>query len=224
MNKALLTGIAITLALAACSADSYDTGDGRYSYLRADFVEAHTLSDGTVDRVLTDNGQSLTLSAPAAAAWSTDRDTTCRALLYYNYEDDTTLPVSAISISAVPVCRPHDMPADSVKTDPVTLQSVWTAQTGRWINLSLDIKVGTVDDDATLQTVGIARTGIRTNADGTRTALLTFYHDQGDVPQYYSSRYYLSIPTDSVRADSAQLTVSTYDGLRTLTVPARSVK
>lgn len=220
MNKALNTGIALLLTLAACSTDNYETGDGRYSYLRADFVEAHTTQDGTVDRVLTDDGHTLTLTPAIAATWTAERDSDYRALLYYNYSGDEATQAQPISVSKVPVCRPHTMPADSVKTDPVSLQSIWTAKNQRWINLSLDLKVGTVGDNAIMQTIGVAQTGTRHNTDGTTTTLLTLYHDQGTVPEYYSTRYYLSIPADSVRADSAQISVSTYDGLRTLTVPA----
>ena len=57
-----------------------------------------------------------------------------------------------------------------------------------------------------------------THPDGTVTALLHFYHNQADIPQYYSNKYYLSVLCDKMTCDSIRLTVNTYDGevVRTL--------
>jgi len=44
------------LMMSACSHDSYESGDGRDSYLRADFVEAHTASAHEISSAVTDEG------------------------------------------------------------------------------------------------------------------------------------------------------------------------
>lgn len=65
-------GLALTtLLFAACTADNYDTGDGKYSYLRADFVEAHTVASGKIDYAITDDGDSVSLNPVVSASWAT---------------------------------------------------------------------------------------------------------------------------------------------------------
>ena len=48
--------------LTACETDSYRTGDGALSAMRAEFVEAHTDADARVMAVETDGGERLTLT------------------------------------------------------------------------------------------------------------------------------------------------------------------
>ena len=74
--------------LLSCTTDAYDKGEGEYSQLRADFVEAHVGSDKRVDYVLTDDGDSLRTNPPFTVSWITKRQTPlCRALFYYNLQD-----------------------------------------------------------------------------------------------------------------------------------------
>ena len=49
------------IAATACETDSYDTGTGKYSYTRADFVEAHTDGKCVIKGVETDDGIRLSL-------------------------------------------------------------------------------------------------------------------------------------------------------------------
>lgn len=62
------TLIAAACLAAACQSDGYETGDGRYSYLRADLVEARTAEAGTITAATTDDGERLTLSTPSPQA------------------------------------------------------------------------------------------------------------------------------------------------------------
>ena len=60
-------GLVLTSILfVACTRETYDSGDGKYSYLRSDFVEAHTNADLKIDYVLTDDGDSLSMPTPFA--------------------------------------------------------------------------------------------------------------------------------------------------------------
>ena len=42
--------------LAACTSHDYDTGDGKLSYMRADFALAHSNAVGSIDYIDTDEG------------------------------------------------------------------------------------------------------------------------------------------------------------------------
>ena len=73
--------------LSSCTEDNEDKGDGEYSYLRADFVEAHVGEDKRVDYVLTDDGDSLRTNPPFSVSWITTADTVYRAIFYYNLKE-----------------------------------------------------------------------------------------------------------------------------------------
>lgn len=198
-------------ALGACTTDSYDTGTGELSLMRADFVEAHSTEGNVVDYVVTDDGDRLSLSPRPSAEWIEKADTIYRAVMYYNRKGSGE--AEPIVLSPVPVLVP--VPAekhDSISTDPVRFESMWTSADGKYINMGIYLKVGKVDGDAELHTIGIIDDGAVFNPDGTKTARLRLYHDQGDVPEYYSSKYYVSIPCGRIAADSVIVTVNTYDG------------
>lgn len=209
MRKGLLA--MATVLLAACATDSYDSGTGKFSLTQADFVEAHTTSDNAVDYVLTDNGEKLTLTQRKTAAWIDTADTLYRAILYYNKVSNTE--AEPVSLSRLPVLSP--VIADSIgerHTDPVKFESMWISNNGRYINIGFYMKNGTTDAEPGQHTVGMMYEGERDNADGTRTVRLRLYHDQGDVPEYYSSKYYVSIACSGIDADSVSIAINTYDG------------
>ena len=56
---------------------------------------------------------------------------------------------------------------------------------------------------------------ILTNPDGTSTSYLRLYHDQGGVPDYYSTQVYASLITSEILADSACISINTYKGIVT---------
>ena len=197
--------------LSACQTDSYETGTGAYSLTRADFVEAHANAAKAIDYVLTDDGDSLVLTKLHEAKWVQTPDTAYRAVLYYNQVDDNR--VDLVTIGQV-----YSLPPRAVwkykeqKTDPVKFESAWKSRSGRYVNLGLYFMVGYVDEEVEGQTIGMMCDTIMTETDGSRTAHLRLYHDQGDIPQYFSNKTYISIPVDSVAADSAVVSVATYDG------------
>lgn len=206
--------------LAACEHDAYDKGEGMYSLMQADFVTAYTSADKSIASVLTDDGTRLCLSAPVTPSWATVADTAYRAVLYYNKVEETT--AQTVSLSLVPTLIPRpDSVFKEKKTDPVTLESVWRSKNGRYLNMAIYLKVGHTDEDSLTQTVALMAEDTLTGDDQKRTLVLRFYHDQGGVPEYYSQKYYLSIPTDSLTADSIRLTVNTYEGETTKTLRVR---
>ncbi|MGN0281126.1 MAG: hypothetical protein ACI4B3_02360 [Prevotella sp.] len=219
----LIIYIAATIFLVACEADSYDKGEGTYSYLQADFVEAHTNRDKKVDYAITDNGDSLTLSEPISTPWSNTADSTYRVAMYYNKVDndkiDAVMFEQMINMSITPIDSITEM-----KTDPVGLEAAWTDKRKRYINLTITLKVGTVTSNSLKHHITLIPDSIHTFTDSKkRTLHLTLYHDKGDIPEYYSQKYYFSLPTSYLKvldSDSVAIHINTTaNGMKTYTMP-----
>ena len=198
----------------ACEQDVYDKGDTEYSYMRADFVEAVVGSDKQVTYVLTDDDERLPLTAAYSAKWIERPDTTYRAVLYYNYKKQQAEVLNLARVTTVSV-KPLHQYEKGVKTDPLGLESVWLSSNKKYLNLSVIIKTGSIDEKAEKQTLGMVGDTIMVDDNNLRTYQLRLYHSQGDVPQYYSQRVYFSIPVSGLEVDSLQLSVNTYDGIVT---------
>lgn len=203
----------VLLLMTACTSDSYDSGDGRYSYLRADFVRAHTVVSGEFDYALTDNGDSLLLSPHATAAWATRADSLYRALLYYNKVNDEAAPVA---LTQVPVISPvQTARPDTLHTDPLVFGSAWVDKGGRYLNVGYAVKTGRADNaDSQYQTLGIRKDTTFVDEEGVTHVRFTLLHHQNGVPEYYSTRGYLSIPlADEPHPSVFSLSVNTYGGM-----------
>lgn len=216
----------LAMMLAACGTDTYDTGDGALSGMRADFVEARTDAYANMVSIETDDGAQLRLAPPVAAEWASKPDTVYRALFYYNPGDDGQGAATAEPLAVQQVLVPEITDADDVeggvKTDPVTLETAWMSRNGKYINLGLLVKAGTADGKQDPQTVGIVYEGTEQRADGTKLISLRLYHDQAGVPEYYSVGTYVSIaiprlPGQLSAGDEVSIGVETYDGTVTRT-------
>ena len=216
----LLSLFTLLCSLLSCTQDLYEKGDSEYSYMRADFGEAMVNGDKQVSRVVTDDDDVLTLTTPYTASWIQRPDTTYRAVMYYNKVGNGAEP---LSISHVTTLTPHrdSLAVRKWNPDPVGLETAWVGRNHRYLNIGLVLKMGATDKEATPQSVGMLHGGVTINADSTRTADLLFYHQQGDVPEYYSQRAYLSVPLSGVVADSVRLNVVTYDGRFVRTYPLK---
>ena len=204
--KKLLTALA-GLLLVACNTDNYDSGDGDLSYLRADFVEAHTSAPMTIDRAVNDEGTDIFLATPLKAQWATKADTTYRALLYYNNVKNAAEPLSVAQVFVLTPKKAEDIEGGA-KTDPVVFDSAWLSENKRYINLGLQLKTGKSDDQDAIQTIGIVR-----DDDRDDVLSFTFVHNQGNIPEYYSSRIYVSIAVDAaMHGKTVVLHVNSYDG------------
>ena len=202
----------------SCTQDNYDKGEGEYSLMRADFVEAHVGSDKRIDYIVTDDGDSLATEPRFTTRSIETADTTYRVILYYNkVKNDAGHDVAkAKGMSIVPTLSAHSSSQTlhhlSPKTDPVKFESIWTARNLRYVNVSILLMTGTPDDDDAMQSISLINEGIRDNADGSHTARYRLGHDQGGVPEYYSQQCYFSIPVRNIKADSLRLVLQTYDG------------
>ena len=203
----------------SCTQDGYDKGEGQYSYLRGDFVEAYIGADKNMVSLMTDEGETLPLSQPYTAKWITRSDTVYRCMLYYNKVRDSKGQdmAEAISVGEVPcpVIIPLSKLEVEMKTDPVKFESAWMSKTGKYINLSFALKTGTTEDEEAIHSLRVVQDTILTNPDGTSTSYLRLYHDQGGVPDYYSTQVYASLITSEILADSACISINTYKGIIT---------
>ena len=212
-------GLALTvIVLVACNRNTYDSGDGNYSYLCADFVEAHTNNDLKADYVIIDEGDTLSMSNPFTNKNFKVRDSLYRGALYYNREsdDNDNVKISPVSYSPIPVIRvvPNN---DSLRYDPMDFESMWCSKTGKYLNVSLIFKTGQVNGSEGMHAVYLTKDSNIATFNGRRRLHLTFSHNQNGVPEYYTARQYVSIPlkqfaTELHSGDSIAVSVKTYDG------------
>ena len=195
--------IVSTFLIISCSQDVYDKGEGKYSLLRGDFAEAVVNSNQQVTKIVTDDGDELSLTAPYTAKWVSKADTTYRCMLYYNKVENQA---EVVSMGQVPCA------SITLLTDPVKFESTWMSKTGKYLNLSLQLKTGVTDDSTAAQSLAIISDTLVKHADGKQIRHLILYHDQGNVPEYYSTKVYLSIPTNRIDADSVRISINSYDG------------
>ena len=205
------------LLICSCTQDAYDKGEGEYSLLRADFVEAHTNGQKQVDYVVTDDGERLPVSETFTTKWITKADTLYRCVFYYNKVEQGkgTYAAEVVSVGQVPcpVVTPLSELSKPMKTDPVRFESAWISKTGKYLNLSLILMTGTTEVEDAIHTLRVLQDTIIANPDGSSTSHILLYHDQGGVPEYYSTPLYASIITSQIPADSVRITINTYKGI-----------
>ena len=202
--------------LTSCTQDAYEKGEGKYSLMRADFVEAHANGQKQIDYILTDDGDQFSITKAFTVKWVTTADSTYRCILYYNKVEEgvgkyTAEPISVGQVPCPKIILLSELDKE-MKTDPVKFESAWMSKTGKYLNLSLYLMTGTTDDEDVSQTLHVIQDTIMTNPDGTRTSYLRLYHDQAGVPEYYSSQVYASILTSQFDADSVRISINTYKG------------
>lgn len=200
-----------------CTQDAYEKGEGRYSLMRADFVEAHADGQKKIYQITTDDGDVLSASKPFSAKLVTTPDSIYRCILYYNKVSDEQgkFVFEPISIGQIPCPKiiPLSELETEMKTDPVKFESAWMSKSGKYINLSLYLMTGSADDEEAKQTLRVVQDEIVMNLDETNTCHLSFYHDQAGVPEYYSTQVYVSILTSAIPADSVRIKIPTYKGI-----------
>lgn len=218
----LSVGVAVLTALiTACTTSDYDTGDGKLSYFRADFVDIYTNSKSYFVNAMTDDGDSLVFANPISAKWASTPDSAYRALLYYiNKVENQPQPRVAYSV-LVPKLRP----IKNVKTmynDPVKMESAWRSKNGRYVNLCVGLVTGTNEGDDTKHAMGMVCDTLVVNDDGQKHLHLRLYHYRNGMPEYYTTKVYFSIPLKNNpyhlgTGDSLSVAVNTYEGWVTKT-------
>lgn len=220
--KNLTLLLTMLLFFFSCSNEGYETGDGSLSNMRADFIEAHTNSSAYINEIVTDDGETLSLTKSTAVSWATKPDTLYRALLYYNkvLSSSGTYQAEPISISQIPVLEITDVAefTNGIFTDPVTFSSAWKSKNGKYINLDFYIKIGSSDGTFGSQSISIIYDGTQLTDSGNQHVSLRLYHAQNGVPEYYSSEVLISIspssfPVTLAQGDEIEITINTYEGI-----------
>ena len=199
----------------SCSNTSYEEGDSKLSYLRTDFADATTDSQGRLSAATTDDGVSLTFTRPMQTSWSNAADSLCRVLLNYNMyangaDSNVVEPLAAKIVYTLQPAKPSVQ--TQAATDPVSLVSAWKSKNGNYVNLRLGLKTGKASGDDQRQSIGLALDSTVTSDDST-TYCLRFLHSQGGVPEYYTTDAYVSIPIKQMTTGSkVRLSLNTYNG------------
>ena len=212
----------LSTVISSCKQDAYDKGEGEYSLMRGDFVEAHIDANKQMVSFVTDDGDQLPLVKPYTAKWIAKSDTIYRCMLYYNkVEQERQYAAELISIGQVPCAKvkTYEELEKEFRTDPVKFESMWLSKSEKYLNLFLQLKTGATEDTTAVQQLAFVSDTIITHPDGIRTHHLVLHHDQNRVPEYYSTKAYVSIPVQALAADSVCMTINTYSGLRQKTIP-----
>jgi hypothetical protein len=185
--------------------------------MRGDFAEMHIDSDKKANAITTDDGDLLPLKELFSSQWISTADTTYRCILYYNKVEGTDGKMSAEIISAGQVpcvqVKPLKKFEGEVHTDPVKFESIWMSKTGKYLNLSLQLMIGQTDDTTAIHQLGLLSDTLIVNPNGKRTLHVFLNHDQGKVPEYYSTQVYMSVPASTLGADSISFKINTYSGI-----------
>jgi len=212
MKKVIYSILFCTSFLLGCETESYNTGQGKYSLMQADFVELSIDAQKQATGFITDEGAQYTLTTPATASWIQRPDTTYRAIIYYNKVGEKS--AEKISMGAMGVLTPIEhWRFESLPQDPLGVESIWLTKNGKYINMGILIKNGRIDDDEGIHAIAMSCDTILVNADNSRTAYYRLLHDQGDAPEYYTNRRYVSVLLPKDRPDSINLSIMTYNGV-----------
>ena len=207
--------------ISSCSQDAYDKGEGRYSLMRGDFAEANVNSGCEVTSITTDDGETLPLKPLHTAKWISRPDTIYRCMLYYNKvkEADGKMVAEVVSMGKVLCTRIIPLSEDyKFKDDPVKFESLWKSKSGKYLNLHLQLKTGQTEDTTAIQKLDFFADQMIVYPDGRRTLSVLLHHDQGGIPEYYSTQAYISILASDLDVDSVRFRLNTYSGPVTKTL------
>ena len=197
--------------LFSCETDSYEKGEGQYSQMQGDCAELTVNSQKQGVSFLTDEGEEYTLTSPATSSWIQRPDTVYRAIVYFNKVASGM--AEAVAMGQMGVLRPVEhWRFKEQPQDPLGVESVWLTRNGKYINMGLLLKNGRVEDSEGVHAMALCRDTVLLNPDQTRTAYYRLLHSQGDAPEYYTNRRYVSILLPQDRPDSVRLSIRTYNG------------
>ena len=220
MNR-LLHFFVIAWLISSCTTDSYEKGDGKYSLMQGDFVDAKVNAQRQIVSFSTDDGEQFELSEPYTDKWIKTPDTLYRCMIYYNKVENKKAEL--VSIGEVPCPRILTLAElkKDLRTDPVKFESMWLSKSGKYLNLYLQLKTGVTDDTTAVQQLAFISDTLIVNPNQTTIRHITLHHDQNKVPEYYSTKAYVSLLTDSIAADSIRISINTYTGLVSKKMPTR---
>lgn len=181
--KTVLRLLPLCLLFLACSEEE----DYTYPNLLSEFAEVCTDAQGASTRLITDDGEQLTISnAEAIPTEGITPDSVYRVITRYVR---TGNQAEIYSLQAIPssYAQPASAFPDGIKSDPVEMQSIWTG--GNYLNMILLVKAQNGK-----HTFRFVEDSLITSPTGRHTLCLSLYHDAGDDVQAYTQKAYLSVP------------------------------
>ncbi|WP_321335258.1 NigD-like C-terminal domain-containing protein [uncultured Bacteroides sp.] len=207
----------IPLLLSSCGDD-----DGYvYPSVKLEFLTAEAGADGSLSYLITDSGEQMQVAEDLSLT-KVDANSMVRVVANYETLVDTlsTTGMQSVKIYALlQTISPEPLPAanfgDSIKTDPVEVQSMWMGRD--YLNMTLLIKTKNgqhrfhfVEDWVSLDAI-----------TGRRSVYLSLYHDAGSDSEAFTKRAYLSVPLSKYAGTEGAgslicFSVNTYDeGVKT---------
>ena len=174
----------LTIGFISCSNDDEDYV---FPSLLSEFADISTDADGRFDYLLTDEGKKLEIvNSAEIEIEGVTPDTVYRTLSRYELMDRG---VRLYSLQAIPLLYPKPQNAfpGGVKTDPLTLQSLWRG--GDYLNMIVQVKAQNGK-----HVFYVVEDSLTTSPTGGRTLFLRLCHDAGDDVQAYTQKAYFSIP------------------------------
>lgn len=198
--------VALLCLFVSCGDDDY-----HYPSVKQDFLTAFSGSDGRLESVLTDEGETFQIVEDASGL-RVNADTAIRIVANYETliaDNDVIggkLYALLQTVSPVPLAAAEF--EGGVKTEPSEIQSIWLGY--GYLNIVLKVKqqgkhlFHFVEDEVAVD-----------RDNGRVTVQLTLYHDISSIVQDYSKRAYLSVPlkqymTDGIKDMSVYFRIYTY--------------
>ncbi len=203
MKKRVLFWLMLPLLLPSCSDDYV------YPSVLTEFIDLQTDDTGTARYLITDSGTTWHIQERSGLDGLVT-DTVYRTVSMYAPITDSEN--EAILYSCKTIVSPIPMSEEAftqVKTDPVSIQSIW--RSGSYLNLILLVMIK--DQNHSYHFI---ENQLEYNEDGTRTLYLTLFHDRHDDVEGYSSTVYLSVPLWAyadrmAEGDSIVFSLNTYE-------------
>lgn len=211
MRKTTLSIITILMAMIASCSDDDSSGISR---LTAEMCDIHTSQRAVADYAVTDNDQRLAFTRPLNVSWATTPDSIYRAMLYYDNTDNggSVTPLYAESVLFLNPRTPQEAKDWKDNNDPLEVATAWYAQNKKYLNIRLDIKSGTPDDQHQRHALGLVCDTVYTSPGGKRFSY-RICHSQNGIPEYYTISAYASIPTASMaEGDTISLVYESHSG------------
>lgn len=201
------------LLLAGCKNDDYV-----YPPAITEILSAQTDESGTIRYLLPDKGEAL-FAENGSRYSGLVPDSVYRMIgVYQTVDSDNGVVAHIYSIQQVISYEPVSMPWSEVKTDSVTVQSIWRSRD--YINLILQVK-----SHIGVHVFRFAENGYILTPTGSKTLALSLYHDKGDDLEAYTQRAYMSVPLSKYagqlkEGDIVSFTINAYKkGLVTYQFP-----
>ncbi len=183
-KKHLLFCFVFPLLLSSCSDDYV------YPNVLTEFIDLQTDGTGTARYLVTDGGTTWRIRERDGLDGLTPDSIYRTVSMYAPVTDSDSGENEAVLYSCTTIVSPIPVPEEKfsqIKTDAVTIQSIW--RSGNYLNLVLLVMI-----KERTHSYHFIENKLESNDDGTRTLYLTLFHDRNDDPEGYSNTVYLSVP------------------------------